>query len=495
MPPSCNVALRSRHLCIVDRIYDNILLPPLVTRVLDTPEVQRLRSLHQLGNSNYVFPTATHTRFEHSIGVAFMAGRMISYWRQQQPELGLTERDELCGMLAGLLHDVGHGPFSHLFEDVIASKCAIPGGFSHEDMSDRLARRALQRTLGDGLLEAAELDLVIGLMHGRAPHNVPYRDVIANHNGGIDVDRMDYLTRDCIMCFGRPALDTRVNRLLFSCRLCYEEGKGGVGLPGKNDGEGRWEMGFEAKMALSLHELFALRAKLHRSVYQHPVTKAIGHMIGDIFELAAPYFKVDGTHTILDCVQEEELFLKLGDWILPAIAAQSSAHTTPQLRAAMVLVHRLQSRDIYHKVFSRTLRLVLEKEWLQVDWKGRILDCIPPVERKTISPDDFIVDVVHVHHGKGKRNPVEDILFFNPKKPELKPMRLVPFASTAPQQTFSSESDSLHSPFSSLLFEEHTIFVFERRDTGGVLGKACAAMASDPSLRHLFVQHEIPFQN
>eukprot|EP00796_Vickermania_ingenoplastis_P001134 gene1134-665_t len=466
MPPK----LRCRDLAIMDRIYDHILLPPLVARVLDTPEMQRLRSLHQLGSSSFVFPTATHTRFEHSVGVSYMAGKMLSHLRQQQPELELTDRDVQSCMLAGLLHDVGHGPFSHLFEDVIAKRCNIAGGFCHESMSDRLARRALQ-----DLVPNDQLQLVLGLMHGRAPATVSYRDLVANPSGGVDVDRVDYLTRDCVMCFGRQAVDTRVNRLLQTCRLCLEHNE--------TNAEGCWRLGFETKMAQSLQELFALRAKLHRAVYQHPVTKAIGHMIGDIFKLAAPHYKVDGQHTLPECLESEDLFLLLGDWILPSIGAQRTA----ELRPAQDILARLRTRDIYHKSFSRTLNILYEVERKDVDWNQALLDALP--SGSGITTEDFIVEVVHVHYGKGKRNPVEDILFFNPKKPELKPMRL-----RSPGGALS-QGLAAGPVLPTLMFEEQTLFVFEKRDTRGVLAQACDKMASNPQLAHLFVQHEIPFQN
>lgn len=472
--------LRQRQLCITDRIYDHIQLPPLVTRVLDTPVVQRLRSLHQLGSSSYVFPTASHTRFEHSIGVAYMAGRMTSYLRRAQPELGMTEEDVHCCMLAGLLHDVGHGPFSHLFEDVIAKRCHI-AGFCHEAMSDRLARSVLRGTSrgGEQLVTEDQLTLILGLMHGTAPHSVPYRDVVANPRGGVDVDRVDYLTRDCVMCFGRPALDTRVNRLLFTCRLCFDEEQ--PSSPGEaSSSGGRWQLGFERKMALSLHELFALRAKLHRSVYQHPVTRAIGHMIGDAFELAAPHFKVDGQHTLMDCVKEDDLFLQLGDWVLPAMECQRDPHLLP----AQQLLQRLRRRDIYHTAFSKTLKATdteAEEVALRtINWTEEILAAIPAAVRQSagITAKSFVVDVISVHYGKGRRNPLEDILFFNPKKPDQRPMRLGTSSGASSQK-----------------FEEKTLFVFERESTNGEIAKACDKLLTKPEIAKLFVQHDLPFQN
>lgn len=83
----------------------------------DTPQFQRLRDLKQLGVTHFIFPGASHHRFEHSIGVSVLANRVINGLKFRQPELDVSERDIKCVTLAGLCHDLGHGPFSHAFEE------------------------------------------------------------------------------------------------------------------------------------------------------------------------------------------------------------------------------------------------------------------------------------------------------------------------------------------------------------------------------------------
>eukprot|EP00658_Telonema_sp_P-2_P075266 TRINITY_DN64764_c0_g1_i1.p1 TRINITY_DN64764_c0_g1~~TRINITY_DN64764_c0_g1_i1.p1 ORF type:complete len:142 (+),score=30.67 TRINITY_DN64764_c0_g1_i1:141-566(+) len=85
--------------------------------MIDTPEFQRLRSIKQLGGTSFVYQTASHSRFEHSLGVAWMATDWAQMLQQVQPELGITEQHILCLQLAGLCHDLGHGPFSHMFDE------------------------------------------------------------------------------------------------------------------------------------------------------------------------------------------------------------------------------------------------------------------------------------------------------------------------------------------------------------------------------------------
>ncbi|XP_023931442.1 deoxynucleoside triphosphate triphosphohydrolase SAMHD1-like [Lingula anatina] len=90
-----------------DPIHGHIELHPLCVRIIDTPQFQRLRYLKQLGGAYYVFPGATHNRFEHSIGVCYLAGRLVRELKDRQPELKITEQDILCVQIAGLCHDLG----------------------------------------------------------------------------------------------------------------------------------------------------------------------------------------------------------------------------------------------------------------------------------------------------------------------------------------------------------------------------------------------------
>lgn len=88
-------------------VHGMVSLEPICVQIIDSPPFQRLHNLKQLGTSDYVFRGATHTRFEHSIGVAHLAGQMASALQQNQPELNITDEDILCVKIAGLCHDLG----------------------------------------------------------------------------------------------------------------------------------------------------------------------------------------------------------------------------------------------------------------------------------------------------------------------------------------------------------------------------------------------------
>lgn len=102
-----------------DEIHSSILLGPVVTCLLDTPQFQRLRELRQLGTADTVYNNCNHTRFEHSLGVAHLAKILCRRIGESQPGLRCTSKDVLCVQLAGLLHDIGHGCFSHIYEEFV----------------------------------------------------------------------------------------------------------------------------------------------------------------------------------------------------------------------------------------------------------------------------------------------------------------------------------------------------------------------------------------
>jgi deoxynucleoside triphosphate triphosphohydrolase SAMHD1 len=137
-----------------DEIHQSIEICPVMKALLDTQVFQRLRHIRQLGTSQYVYICGDHNRFQHSLGVAYLAEKMCRNIKSEQPALGVTEKDVLCVKLAGLLHDVGHGPFSHLYEgfrDILpryldanphlkeqyddCKHLVVPQHWSHEDSS------------------------------------------------------------------------------------------------------------------------------------------------------------------------------------------------------------------------------------------------------------------------------------------------------------------------------------------------------------------------
>jgi len=160
---------------IKDSVHDHIEVAGVAAALLDTPPVQRLRRVGQLGTVTYVYPSANHTRFEHSLGVYHLADEALAH-------LGVEGQQAERVRAAALLHDVGHAPFSHNIEDLIYRYT----GLYHDDVADLLADGPVARVLTEHGLNP---DAVAGLVAGEG-------ELGQLVSGELDVDRMDYLVRD-----------------------------------------------------------------------------------------------------------------------------------------------------------------------------------------------------------------------------------------------------------------------------------------------------------
>lgn len=168
---------------IKDSIHDYIEISGVALALLDTPPVQRLRHIKQLGTVHLVYPSANHTRFEHSLGVYYLASRALDH-------LGIEGRAAAHVRAAALLHDIGHPPYSHNLEVVLGrhdrTGVYAPMGRGHEDIMGLLTNDAIGSVLDEHDLDP---DRIASLVAGEGR----YGPLVA---GELDVDRMDYLVRD-----------------------------------------------------------------------------------------------------------------------------------------------------------------------------------------------------------------------------------------------------------------------------------------------------------
>ena len=177
---------------IFDVIHGFIKFGDHLVEIIDTPEFQRLRKIKQLGATNYVFPSANHTRFEHSLGVCYLGGKMINSLKNNHAELKITERDCELIEIACLIHDIGHGPFSHLWDHYVISvndkEHEIRGLNMFKDMINKY----------DLSINTNEFDIICELVNPTFEENINnwYYQILANKKFQVDVDKLDYLQRD-----------------------------------------------------------------------------------------------------------------------------------------------------------------------------------------------------------------------------------------------------------------------------------------------------------
>jgi uncharacterized protein len=153
-------------------------------KIIDSSLFQRLRRIKQLALASLVYPGALHTRFDHSIGVMHVAGRIAQ-------KLGLTQDERQILRFAALLHDIGHGPFSHVSEDVLQE---VTGKSKlHEELGLRIISTAKDL---DGPLSGDERNEVVSLLKGKGADTL-MRSILS---GSLDADKQDYLLRDSYFC-------------------------------------------------------------------------------------------------------------------------------------------------------------------------------------------------------------------------------------------------------------------------------------------------------
>ena len=169
-------------------------------KIIDTDVFKRLQNIKQIGTCYYVFPGASHNRFEHSLGVSYLAEKMIKNISYRQPELNITEREIELVKIAGLCHDLGHGPYSHAFDNEILPRLmGTDDIIPHEVRSGVLLRQIIKEQQLD--FTDQEIVFIETCIHPDQKQvlesDKPYLyEIVANPFNGIDVDKFDYLRRD-----------------------------------------------------------------------------------------------------------------------------------------------------------------------------------------------------------------------------------------------------------------------------------------------------------
>lgn len=259
---------------IYDSIHGYIHIDPIAKSIIDTPIFQRLRLINQTGVLYLVYPTAHHSRFEHSIGTYFLAKQMITSIMQKQPELNINEDIIMLVSIAGLCHDLGHLMFSHLFDDIFLP--LLPNynilvkqtkNIHHENRSIFLLNKIVSKyklpITKDQLKVIA--DLINPKESDYSKWNPIYKvgqwifQIISNPINSIDVDKFDYLVRDTKMVGLKLSFD--YSRIINECKvinstICYS-----------------------VECSDDIYHMFFLRYRLHRQIYNDKTAKAIEILI------------------------------------------------------------------------------------------------------------------------------------------------------------------------------------------------------------------------
>ncbi|GLC38674.1 hypothetical protein PLESTM_000760400 [Pleodorina starrii] len=405
-----------------DTVDGTFSLPGYCVQLIDTPPFQRLRGLSQLGVIKFVFPGAVHSRFEHSLGTAHKSYKVARHlFKQQGGEragcargdeavcVDMEEEDVKLVTLAGLAHDLGHGPLSHGFDNFL--KRLDITHWRHEDMSDRILDHIVAEY--DVGLESKDVPRITELIHGLPPEHreagSTWRrgrrflfDIVANKRNGVDVDKVDYLQRDATMCGVKVGCD--FDRLLkkrfvkvLDDEVCYPWSE----YP-------------------NILDLFRAREAMHRKVYTNRKCKAVELMAVDALVAAEPLLK------ITERLESPEDFISLDDSILTTIEhyrknfrGELNDVEERSLAAAQQIVGSIRSRRLYRfgNQFTVPPEYLADSRWESMKrhfTPAEVSSCYGGSDIPGgLKPGDIICDENKIDHTMGGTNPAERVGFFS----------------------------------------------------------------------------------
>lgn len=396
-------------------IHKTVELSYMATLFMGTKYFQRLAKLKQLGTCNYVYPGAVHTRFEHSVGVYYLSGKLVQRIRQTSspeklhpymeniPELvpyyaeyeKYHPYDETDGMgltpwiaelikIAGLMHDVGHGPYSHVFDDsfIKGSEYETHEMAKHEARSGAIVRKIAQ---SDPILKEHftehDIQFIQQLINPDPDRSGFIFQIVSNSFNGLDVDKYDYLVRDVHHLGMTTSFDhTRLidNILVIDNRIVFPE-------QSKQD----------------IYNLFLTRHSLHRTVYGHKGVMSAQYIVTEIMRL------LDRVINIGKSISDFDLFVKMTDDYILQYAEiiclnrdeylKNQKYTVDEIDRLKELVDRLNTHNLYPHI-------------------GTIMSEEPVDLNERFSSDEYMIFSNKVGYVSGnKGNPLDRIYVYRSK--------------------------------------------------------------------------------
>ena len=410
---------------IRDSIHGYISISNYAIRIMDCKYFQQLRNKKQLGTTYYVYPNAMHTRFEHSIGTYNFASRLmncilqntkqshINDYLSKIPYLqnyykckydGKARLDKyICELvkIGALCHDIGHGPFSHLFDDNFLptvytdkdkekdkEKDAKIKNISHEERSANLIEKIIK---SDSILKKIILDDEIEFIkHIINPTKLDTGflfQIVSNNLNGLDVDKYDYLIRDSrVLGFNLTFDASRLvdEILIVNDNICYPE-----------------------QVIFEIYNMFNLRYNLHKIVYNHKSVIASQLVIIEIMKLIDIDMKLSESINNLDkfiLYGDNSIFDFLNSYIL-----KNSQEIPDNIKKAIELMDRLNNHNFYYFVDS-----IITKDLMNITKETILKD----LDKKTLQiiQNELIIFKTKIGLVSGeKKNPLDNIYSYSTK--------------------------------------------------------------------------------
>ncbi|TNJ30336.1 DGTP triphosphohydrolase [Giardia muris] len=344
---------------ICDSVHGNVKIEPYARLIIETPYFARLRHLKQLGGACYTFPTATHSRYEHSIGVYHLTNLFATQLLQKETPTHQRLKTLVC--IAALCHDLGHGPFSHSFDTFLQnlmkeetqSKDFKRLCLSHEERSCQQFKRLIEYVMERNPkeyelhlnLNEEEIESICAMILGKKPplHDLQRREylchLVSDSVSGVDTDRLDYLLRDS-RAIGRGLLFDP-GSLLKSAQVYRIQAR-----DMKKDA--RCIVCYSRRDEYELSQLFHTRYSLFKVLYCRPDVCAFDAFLEDLFREAI----AAGVLDLERALSNPDDFLELDDRILYMIEKQARESQAPSIKGLKDMCKRLETDDTYTIIYN-----------------------------------------------------------------------------------------------------------------------------------------------
>lgn len=284
-------------------------------KFIDNCWMKRLKRIKQLGLLEQVFPSASHNRFEHSLGVAYLSEKYLNILSKRSINFKPNHTETLCVKLAGLLHDIGHGPFSHIFDTMMDKE------HGHEKRSQQIVEYMFKKIGTSYKFNSAYIiDAIKEMIEPKIVTKDPLYNIVNNNITKIDVDKFDYLMRDPQHIGMSASID--YDRIFIKSFVS------------------RNEIIYDYSIMNNILDLYMTRYRYHKEIYNHKTVKIIEIMLKDAL------LEADKVYNFKDWCSDER-FLSLDDSIYSTILNSDNK----DLSKAKQILKRIEKRQLYNLIW------------------------------------------------------------------------------------------------------------------------------------------------
>ena len=357
---------------IKDPVYDDFLkFTSDELKLIDLPEFKRLKRIKQLGALDEVFPNANHTRFAHSLGVAHLSEQ---YFKNILKNSDMDKKFIRHVKIAGLYHDIGHGPFSHVFDNIVLKKICPNNPYSKHEYRSQIIFENLIKKININNFSGYDVDIIKNMINPSKNKSFYYNQIVNNSINSLDTDKIDYLMRDSYQLGFKHSFDYR--KLFNKTKL--------ISI---NDSKN--QICYHENEANNIFDIFYTRYKFHREIYNHKTVKSIELMISDILLMS------NDVYNYSSIIQTDE-FLDLDDNILTRI----KYNPEKKLDKCRTLLNRIETRNLYKEIYkTNNSDISFVKDYIQDTYNDNNID-------------DFHFVKLNFDLCNGSQSPLENINFY-----------------------------------------------------------------------------------